>query len=96
MHFFLAGKPVVASCRQQLPEQRVVCLWCKRHFLVNIGYAYIHLSVCLVTTAGYGQAHSTPYSQYGELDNIISFEEFRNLLSLFPISALNDDLNFSV
>ena len=35
-----------------------------------------------------------PDNQYGELDNIISLEEFRNLLSLGPISTLNDDLNF--
>ena len=62
----------------------------------NISRAYIQVSACSVTTAGHSQAHSTPppNNQHGELDNIISLEEFRNLLSLGPISTLNDDLNF--
>ena len=72
-----------------------VCLWCKRQFPVatSVVHTYRFPRVRLLPLATV-KPTVPPNNQYGELDNIISLEEFRNLLSLGPISTLNDDLNF--
>ena len=90
-------KSVFSRRNQQPHEQRVVCLWWKLQFptTISVVHTYMFPRFRLLPLATVkATVPPNTNNQYGELDNIISLEEFRNLLSLGPISTLNDDLNF--